>query len=95
MSTLITKKDLKILVYFMQCYFCQTFYWSELKNQADAFRLEESEAYCIQLKNALVMMRQNYTWEEIKHIVGKHAGVRIKGEENVKYLINTIIDSLS
>ena len=79
----------------MECYFCQTFDWSELKNRADAFRRGESESYSKQLRNVLVMLRQNFTWEEIKCIVNEHTGAKFKGVENVKHFINTIIDSLS
>jgi len=79
----------------MQCYFCQTFYWDELKKQADEFRSLEPESVCKQLKDELTTMVETHSWEYIRYFISRRTDRRISGDKEAKHLFDTILGSLS
>ena len=90
-----SEKKYETFIYFMQCYFCQTYYWSELKNQVKEYRSRETASYCLKLKKELIMMRETHTWEVINRFISKNTDRRLGNEENVNHLIDTILGGLS
>ncbi|MCL1863435.1 MAG: hypothetical protein FWF78_07710 [Defluviitaleaceae bacterium] len=90
---MLKKIDYETIMYFFECYFCQTFYWDELKQQADDFASGESKKCCEQLKNELIQLRQN-TWYDIKYFILKETGCRFKKEKDFNHLMDTILNSL-
>jgi len=90
---MLKKRNFEAFMYFLECYFCQTFVWNELKQQADDFARSESKQRREQLKNELTQLRQN-SWYDIKYFMYKQTERCPKNEKEFIHLVDTILNSL-
>lgn len=91
---MLKKGDFETFMYFLECYYCQTFVILDaLKQQADDFALHQPKQRCEQLKNELIQLRQN-SWYDIKYFMLRETGRRFKKEKDFNHLIDTILSSL-
>ena len=84
---------MQMLKYFMECYFCQTFYFEDLDNLIQDFKKSEHEPYYLQFIRELHQIIQTKNYKLASQIMKKYGG-KILNIEETERVIRYIYDKL-
>lgn len=88
-SIKLDESSLENFKYFLECYFNQSFDYSELKKLVNEFKNSEPNMYVKQLKKELQLISDSNDWNFIEEFVKKY-GMRELDKGKLKSMIKTM-----